>query len=177
MEDTTNIVSCTYEGHADQILAILNDAIIHSTALYDYRPRTMETMRPWFEAKTQGGFPVLGAVNGKGVLRGFASYGTFRSFPAYKYTVEHSVYVHKDHRGHGVGRLLLARLIETARAQDKHVLIGAIDRSNRASIALHTALGFFHAGTLREVGFKFGEWLDLDFYQLVLSTPDEPEDG
>jgi len=177
VEDTTTLVNCTYEAHADQILAILNDSIVHSTALYDYRPRTMDTMRAWFDVKSQGNFPVLGAVNAKGVLRGFASYGVFRNFPAYKYTVEHSVYVHKDHRGHGVGRILLKQLIQAARAQDKHVLIGAIDRANRPSLALHTSLGFTHAGTLREVGFKFGEWLDLDFYQLILSTPDEPQDG
>jgi phosphinothricin acetyltransferase len=91
--------------------------------------------------------------------------------------VEHSVYVHKDHRGKGVGRALLGHLIEHARSQQYHVLIGGIDVANAASIALHRTLGFTHAGTIRQAGFKFGRWLDLDFYQLVLDTPAHPEDG
>ena len=96
------LVTCTHQAHAAAILDILNEAIATSTALYDYRPRTAESMIAWFRGKELGGFPVIGAVGASGELFGFASYGTFRAWPAYKYTVEHSVYVHKQHRGMGI---------------------------------------------------------------------------
>lgn len=172
-----NFVSCTYERHAAAILAIFNDAILHSTALYDYHPRTPESMTGWFQARQAGDFPVIGVESAAGDLMGFASYGTFRAFPAYKYSVEHSVYVHKNHRGKGVGLALLGKLIEAARAQDLHVMVGAIDAENDTSIALHRKLGFAHAGTIRQAGFKFGRWLDLAYYQLILATPMMPVDG
>ena len=107
----------------------------------------------------------------------FASYGTFRAFPAFKYSVEHSIYVHRDHRGKGLGRKMLEELVEAARQRQVHILVGAIDAANDASIALHAALGFEHAGTIRQAGFKFGRWLDLAFYQLTLETPLQPVDG
>ncbi len=171
-----NIVHCRPEAHGDAILDILNEAIANSTALYDYKPRSAASMQGWFQAKEAGHYPVLGAVDAAGKLLGFSSYGIFRAWPAYKYSVEHSVYVHKDHRGKGVGRALLGNLIEYARSQQYHLLVGGIDVANAASIALHRAMGFSHAGTIRQAGFKFGRWLDLDFYQLVLDTPAHPED-
>jgi phosphinothricin acetyltransferase len=172
-----NIVDCTFERHADAILAIFNDAILTSTALYDYKARTSQNMVSWFEAKRAGGFPVIGVEDGDGELMGFGSYGTFRAFPAYKYTVEHSVYVHRDHRGKGLGRVLMEALIDAARRNDLHAMIGGIDAANAGSIALHEQLGFKHYGTLPQVGFKFGRWLDLAFYQLLLETPSHPIDG
>jgi L-amino acid N-acyltransferase len=171
------IVDCTEAEHATAILEILNDAIANSTALYDYRPRTAADMQSWFEGKRARSFPVLGAVDERGALLGFASYGTFRNWPAYKYTVEHSVYVHAQQRGHGLGRLLLQHVIERARQQEYHALIGGIDAGNAVSVALHQSLGFEHCGTVREAGFKFGRWLDLAFYQLLLETPRRPVDG
>jgi len=171
-----SIVPCD-ESYSGQILSILNEAILNSTALYDYKPRTMESMATWFAAKRQGNYPVIGAVSEHGELMGFASYGVFRAWPAYKYSVEHSVYVAALHRGKGIGKRLLQQLIEEARKQDYHVLIGAIDAKNSVSISLHQSLGFQHAGTVRQVGFKFGQWLDLDLYQLVLNTPATPVDG
>jgi len=162
---------------AQQILAIFNDSILHSTALYDYKPRTLDSMELWFEIKRKGNFPVIGIVTESGELLGFASYGTFRAWPAYKYSVEHSVYVAAEHRGKGLGRRLLEQLIQEAGAQDYHALIGGIDSQNAASIQLHRRFGFEHAGTLRQVGFKFGRWLDLDFYQLLLATPQQPAEG
>ncbi len=170
-------VECTLEQHGAAILAILNEAILNSTALYDYRPRTMENMSSWFAAKRAGNFPVIGLEDEAGTLLGFASYGSFRAFPAYKYTVEHSVYVHPRQRGRGLGRELLRSLIERARAQEVHVLVGGIDAANTASIALHTQLGFTPCGVVRQAGFKFGRWLDLAFYQLILDTPAQPVDG
>lgn len=170
-------IPCTHATHAAAILDILNEAIVTSTALYDYRPRASESMVGWFKAKQAGGFPVIGAESPGGELMGFASYGTFRAWPAYKYSVEHSVYVHKDHRGKGLGLALMQQLITAARAQQYHVMIGGIDQSNAASVALHEKLGFTHAGTIRQAGFKFGRWLDLAFYQLILDTPLDPIDG
>lgn len=172
-----DIVSCTHERHAAAILDILNDAIVNSTALYDYQPRLLESMTGWFKAKETSRYPVIGIEDEAGRLLGFATYGTFRNWPAYKYTVEHSVYVHKDHRGHGIGSALMERLITLAEKQDYHVMIGGIDQSNRASVGLHGKLGFEHAGTVRHAGFKFGRWLDLAFYQLILNTPEQPADG
>lgn len=171
------LVDCSDERHAPAILDILNEAIVNSTALYDYKPRAMDNMNTWFAAKRAGNFPVIGLEDEAGTLLGFASYGTFRAFPAYKYTVEHSVYVHHAQRGRGLGRQLLQALIARARAQDVHVLVGGIDAANRASIALHTQLGFAPCGVVRQAGFKFGRWLDLAFYQLILDTPAQPVDG
>ena len=171
------IVQCEPERHAGQILAIFNEAIVNSTALYDYKPRTIEMMANWFEAKAKGRYPVIGVEGDTGELMGFASYGPFRAWPAYKYSVEHSVYVDARFRGQGIGRLLLEQVIKAARDQDYHLLVGGIDAANQASIALHEKLGFRHCGTIQQVGFKFGRWLDLSFYQLTLTTPLRPVDG
>jgi len=171
------IVTCSYERHASAILAILNEAIVSSTALYDYEPRSAQSMCRWFEAKAAGNFPVIGVESVAGELMGFASYGVFRAWPAYKYSVEHSVYVHSLHRGKGLGGTLMRELIVAAREQGYHTLIGAIDSDNRDSIAFHEKLGFSHGGTIRQAGFKFGRWLDVAFYQLLLDTPAIPLDG
>ncbi len=170
-------VTCTLSTHGAAILEILNEQILTSTTVYEYQPRTADSMAAWFKAKAARAFPVLGAEDESGTLMGFASYGVFRERPAYKYTVEHSVYVHKDHRGKGLGIALMKKLIDAAREQDLHVMVGGIDATNTASIVLHEKLGFVHAGTIREAGFKFGGWLDLAFYQLTLQTPLRPVEG
>ena len=136
------IISCSYQKHADEILDIFNDAILNSAALYEYKPRTPESMISWFRAKQEGNFPVIGLEDETGGLLGFGSSGTFRAWPAYRYSVEHSVYVCKDQRGKGLGRLLMSNIIQNARVQGYHVLIGGIDESNMASICMHTKLGF-----------------------------------
>ena len=170
------LVDCSEARHAAAILDLLNDAIVHSTAVYDYRPRPPSAMGPWFAAKREHGFPVLGLEDEAGQLLGFASYGGFRAWPAYHYTVEHSIYVHRDHRGQGHARRLLSALIEAARERDRHVLIGAIDAGNAASLALHRSLGFETCGTIRHAGYKFGRWLDLVFVQKLLDTPHAPRE-
>jgi len=170
------LINCS-EEYAPQILEIFNDAILNSTALYDYTPWTMETMRIWFETKRLHNFPVIGIVNSDGKLMGFGSYGQFRIRPAYKYTIENSLYVHRDFRGQGLGKILLAELIERAKLQQFHCIIGVIDAENAVSIALHQSFGFKNIGTFKEVGYKFGKWLDASFMQLTLQTPEIPTEG
>jgi len=165
------------EKHLPEILNILNDAIINSTALYDYKPRTMENMKTWYDAKIKGNYPVIGLFDTSDHLLGFGSYGSFRGWPAYKYTIEHSIYLRADRRGEGLGKVLLKEIIESAAKQDYHVLVGGIDATNAVSIRLHESLGFVYSGTIKHAGFKFGRWLDLAFYQLILKTPEEPIDG
>lgn len=171
------ILPCKYESSADQILEILNEAILYSTALYDYKPRDPSSMVAWFQAKDSASYPVVGAFDDYGRLLGFATYGAFRNWPAYKYSVEHSVYVRQECRGVGIGSSLMRRLIEEAKCQNYHTMVGGIDASNLVSLALHSKLGFQYVGTIKQVGFKFGAWLDLSFYQLILETPAEPVDG
>ena len=171
-----NLIRCD-QAHAGPILDIFNDAILNSTALYEYKPRTPEIMAAWFETKKRGNFPVIGLVDEADELAGFGSYGTFRAFPAYKYTVEHSVYVAAKFRGRGAGKILLREVVRLAGEQNYHSLIGVIDSQNAVSIKLHQGLGFQHAGTIKQCGFKFGRWLDADFYQLLLEGPRNPSDG
>jgi phosphinothricin acetyltransferase len=172
-----HIIDCNYDAHATEILGILNEAILNSTALYDYKARPPESMVTWFQAKQSGSYPVIGAVTEEDKLMGFASYGGFRNWPAYKYTVEHAVYIHSQYRGKGIGTALMLRLNEEAKRQQYHVMVGCIDAANEASIKMHEKLGFSHSGTIKQVGFKFGRWLDLAFYQLVLATPVKANDG
>lgn len=171
------LIVCDPPRHGASIAAILNDAIATTTALYEYSPRTSDDMSRWFRTKEAGQFPVVVAVDDSDAVLGFATYGAFRAYPAYKYTVEHSVYVHRDHRGLGIGRALLRDIIARAACQQYHVMIGVIDAGNASSIALHEREGFDRAGVIRQVGYKFGRWLDAAFYQLILATPTDPVDG
>jgi len=168
-------IYCNQE-YSEQILEIFNDAILNSTALYDYKPRNMESMVNWFGVKQKNDFPVIGIVDDENKLLGFASYGTFRAWPAYKYSVEHSLYIHKDHRGKGLGKILLAEIIKNAIQQNYHCLIAGIDSSNEVSKKLHQSFGFEFSGRIKHAGYKFSNWLDLDFYQLILGTPPEPNE-
>ena len=171
------LIACEPARHSAPILEIFNEAIANSTALYDYKPRAPEAMVGWFEAKNKGRYPVIGLEDASGTLVGFGSYGPFRAWPAYKYTVEHSIYIDTRFRGQGHGRTLLEALIASATQQDYHVMVGGIDASNAVSIKLHESLGFTHSGTVKQAGFKFGRWLDLAFYQRILATPAAPVDG
>jgi L-amino acid N-acyltransferase len=171
------LITCEAERHSRAILDIFNEAIANSTALYDYKPRAPESMVGWFEAKNKGRYPVIGIEDAAGTLVGFGSYGAFRAWPAYKYTVEHSIYIDTRFRGQGHGRVLLEALVAAATRQDHHVMVGGIDASNAVSIRLHESLGFTHCGTVKQAGFKFGRWLDLAFYQRILATPAAPVDG
>jgi L-amino acid N-acyltransferase len=169
-------IPCTPERHSSAIRDITNEAILNSTANWAYEPRTTEYMAGWFAAKARKNLPVIGVEDDGGTLMGFATYGPFREHAGYKYSVEHSVYVDARFRGRGVGKLLLRELIAAAAAQDYHMLIGAIDATNPASIALHRSFGFTHCASIKQAGFKFGRWLDVEFYQLLLKTPANPTD-
>lgn len=172
---TISVKPCN-EQQLPEILDIFNDAILYSTALYDYKTRDMKTMMNWYADKTEHNYPIVGAFDENNVLLGFSTYGMFRVRPAYKYTVEHSVYVRKDKRGLGLGKILLQEIIKKAQEQNFHVLVGVIDAANEVSIKLHENEGFQLNGIIKEVGFKFGEWLDAAFYQLILKTPENPVD-
>ena len=163
------LIDCRFEDHGDSVLEIFNDAILNTTALYEYEPRSKATIERWFSDKAENDFPVIGAINETDSLMGFASYGRFRPFPAFNTTIEHSIYIHQDFRGIGLGKLLLTRLIERAREQGYHSMMAAIDAENNPSIRLHKELGFQQKGLLPEVGFKFERWLTLALYQKILS--------
>lgn len=149
------------------ILDIVNHAILHTTANYSYEPQTLEIQRQWMLDKQLHGFPVIVALC-EGKVVGYGAYGTFREKIGYQYTVEHSVYVAENHYGKGIGKLLLSELLRLARAQNVHVMIGAIDAANAESIGFHKKFGFTECGVIHQAGFKFGKWLDLLFMQLTL---------
>ena len=155
------------ERDGDAILAIVNDAILNTTAWYEYEPWGAARLTSWFEAKRAGRWPLL-VAEAAGEALGFASFGPFRDRPAYARTVEHSVYVAATARGRGIGRLLLDSVIAEARARELHAMIGGIDAANEGSLAFHRAAGFVEAGRMREVGWKFDRWLDLIFMQKLL---------
>jgi len=146
------------------ILAIYNEVILNSTAVYAEDPVDLADRRAWFDARDRAGHPVLVAVE-DGVAVGFGSFGAWRPWPCYAATVEHSVHIRADRRGRGIGRAVVAALIERAAAAGKHVILGGIDADNAASIGLHRSLGFEEAALHREVGRKFGRWLDLVIMQ------------
>lgn len=150
------------------VLEIYNDAIINTTAVYIYKPQTLEERISWFQAKNEGNYPVF-IFEEDGQVAGFATYGPFRSYPAYKYTIEHSVYVHKDHYKKGIATKLMAVLIEEAAKAGYVTMVAGIDSGNGGSIKMHEKLGFSYSGTIKKAGYKFGQWLDLAYYQLELN--------
>jgi phosphinothricin acetyltransferase len=155
------------ERDLTSILAIYNDAVLTTTAVYDYRPRTGEDQAAWFKAKLDQRLPVL-VADANGAVVGFASYGPFRPWPAYLYSVENSLYVAADWRGRGIGSLLLPAILRHAAESGLHTMIAGIDAANEASLRLHTKFGFEPVARFREVGWKFERWLDLTFLQRML---------
>lgn len=150
-----------------KILEIVNHAILHTTSNYLYETLSFETQLQWFHDKQAKNFPVIVADLDDTAI-GFGTYGTFREKIGYQFTVEHSVYVAPELTGHGIGSKLLNELIALAKSQNYHVMVGGIDADNKDSIAFHKRFGFVENGVLKEVGFKFGKWLDLQFMQLIL---------
>jgi len=149
------------------MLAIYNEVIRNTTAVYSDVEVTLANREAWFDAKVEQGFPVLVACDASAVV-GFGTFGEFRAWPCYRYSVEHSVHVRADRRGRGIGRALVLALLEAAASLQKHAMIAGIDAENAVSIGLHESLGFSVVGHFREVGFKFGRWLDLKFLQRLI---------
>lgn len=149
------------------ILEIYNHAIQNTTAVYTYDASTLSERQQWLAAKQLDNIPVYVYVKEEKVV-GFATYGSFRNWPAYQYTVEHSVYVHPDYHRMGIASYLLERIEETLKANGYQTVIAGIDASNQGSRLLHERRGFEHVGTLNKVGYKFDQWLDLAFYQKQL---------
>lgn len=161
------------EKDLSDILEIYNDAILNTTAVYTYKACTLDDRKSWYEEKKRNGYPLLVfEQNDKTVA--FATFGAFRAWPAYKYTIEHSVYVHPSYRGQGIAVKLMKELIRIANEREYATLIAGIDATNYGSIKMHEKMGFKLSGLIKKAGFKFGKWLDLAFYQLDLSGPEKP---
>ncbi len=156
-----------------QILAIYNEVIRNSTAVYSEEEFTPARGAAWFDSKAANAFPLIVARDASGIA-GFGTFGEFRAWPCYRQTVEHSVHVRADRRGQGLGRALVVELLARAAAGGKHVMIAGIDADNAVSIGLHRSLGFTNVGHFHEVGFKFGRWLDLIFMECILSPTPTP---
>jgi L-amino acid N-acyltransferase YncA len=165
------------EADLPEILEIYHHVILNTTAVYQYVPQTLEMRKAWYDAKVKDGQPLFVAEE-EGRVVGLSTYGPFRNWAAYKYTVENSVYVAEGHRGRGIARSLMQPLIEEARRQGYHAIIASIDATNDASIRLHLSFGFGEVAHFRQVGYKFGRWLDLKFLELLLpDCPAQPVDG
>jgi len=149
------------------ITEVTNHAIINTTAIWTVAPVTEQMRGAWMQDRLARGFPVLIAEY-SGAPIGFGSYGDFRPHEGYRHSVEHSLYVSHHARGQGAGKALLNALVDHARQNDKHVIVGCIDASNEVSIALHAGAGFEQTGMMPQVGRKFDRWLDLLIMQKML---------
>jgi phosphinothricin acetyltransferase len=151
---------------AEAIRAIYNVEVLEDTATFDLVPRTLDEQREWLTARS-GAHAVVVADDG-GEVVGFGSLSPWRDRPAYKTTVEDSVYVHRARQGEGIGKLLLTELVSVATNHGFHAVLGRIVAGHDASIALHRALDFEQVGVEREVGRKFGRWLDVVLMERLL---------
>ena len=168
MDAIAVVIRDAVEADLPVILEIYNDVLLTTTAIYSEEPHTIEMRQAWFNERKSSGFPVIVAEQDNEIA-GFATYGNFRIWPCYRFTVEHSVYVHRDKRGQGISKILLAEIITHAKAAGKHALIAVIDSENEVSLQLHQKFGFVQVARFKEVGFKFGRWLDLIFLELILN--------
>jgi L-amino acid N-acyltransferase YncA len=163
----TTIIRPATEADLGAILAIYNDAVAKTTAIWNDQPVDLANRRAWFYARASQSFPILVAEEDSAVV-GYGSFGDFRPFEGYRFTVEHSVYVAEGVRRRGIASSLLAALEERARALGKHVMVAGIAADNEPSLRLHARFDFVETGRMPEVGFKFGRWLDLVLMQKAL---------
>lgn len=150
------------------LLAIYNDIILNTTAVWQEEIHSLKMRQDWFNEKQVKEHPIFVAEENRQVI-GFSTYGVFRASFGYRFTVENSVYVSNSCRGKGVASLLMAPLINAAKNAGVHVIVAGIEAGNIASIALHKKFGFTEAAHFKQVGYKFGKWLDLKFLQLLLT--------
>jgi phosphinothricin acetyltransferase len=151
------------------LMAIYNHAVVHTTAIWNDAVADLDNRRAWYEARRKVGYPVL-VAEVDGTVAGYGSFGDFRAFEGYRFSVEHSVYVAEAMRRRGVASRLLEALVDEARRLGKHVMIAGVAADNDASIRLHLRHGFVETGRMPEVGIKFGRWLDLVFLQKTLAA-------
>lgn len=148
------------------MLDIYNDAIENSTATFDIEKKSLDERKEWF-AKYGGRYPLLVAKT-EGAVVGYGSLSRYKDRAAYDLTVELSIYISPDHQGQGIGKQLMEKLIERSIESGFHTIISGVTGGNEVSIKLHEKFGFQHVGHLSEMGWKFDQWLDVHFYQLIL---------
>ncbi len=154
------------------IQSIYADHVRHGTATFELDPPDLAEMTSRFVSLREGGFPYLVATDADGRVIGYGYAGPYRARPAYRFTVEDSIYLAPEHCGKGIGRLLLERLLaESAEAGFRQMVAVIGDSVNIASIRVHRAAGFAHVGTFRNVGYKFNRWLDTVMMQRELTPP------
>ena len=151
-----------------QVLEIYNEAVLNTTATYDYEPRTLEHRIAWFENHANQNYPVFVAIDGEGQVVGWSALNCYHDRSGYRFTSENSIYVAAHCRGRGVGKFLMPPLIEAARKRGLHAILAAIDASNEPSIRLHAQFGFEKVAHFKQVGYKFGRWLDVVYMELLL---------
>lgn len=152
---------------AAPIADIYNNEVLTSTVTFDLEPRTLDEQRTWLATRS-GAYAAIVAVDGDDAVVGFASLSPYKDRAAYSTSVENSVYVHPGHQGRGIGKLLLGELLDTARSHGFHAVFARVVGGHDASIRLHEAFGFETVGVEREVGRKFGHWLDIVLMQRLL---------
>ena len=158
------------EDDLPAMLEIYNDIIVNTTAVWHSEPHTLQMRTEWFHQRKEQGFPIFVAFE-KEKLLGFSTIGPFRPWHGYRFTVENSIYVAADSRGKGVANVLMPPLIDAAIELKLHAIVAGIEASNDASIKLHNKFGFIEVAHFKEVGFKFGRWMDLKFLELIIDTP------
>jgi phosphinothricin acetyltransferase len=153
------------------ILGIYNDAVLTTTATYDYEPRSLAHRQAWFDDHQKIGFPIFVALGSDGRIVGWSALNRYHDRMGYRFTAENSIYIAADFRGQGIGRRLLEPLIESAKKIGVHAIIAAIDGANEASLRLHARYGFEKVGHFKRVGYKFDRWLDVVYLELLLPEP------
>lgn len=156
--------------HADlpALLEIYNWAVLNTTASAAYEPESLETRTAWFDTHARDGYPVFVAEDDVGRVVGWSSLSKYKERIGYRFTAEDSIYLAPEAQGHGIGKLLLAPLIEAARELKLHAIVGGLSADNVASLKLHAHFGFVEVARFREVVFKFGTWLDVVYMELLL---------
>ena len=174
-KDVTIQIRSARDGDVAAITEIYNHAVRTTTAIWNERVVDVANRMEWLRAHEEADLPVLVAVAADGQVAGYATFGPWRAWDGYRHTVEHSVYVHKDRQRAGIGRALMVALLEEARQRGYHVMVAGIESGNAGSIHLHETLGFSVVGQCRQVGCKFGRWLDLTFMQIILDERASPD--
>ena len=158
-------------GDCPEILEIYNEAVLNTTASYDYEPRSLDHRLAWFDDHKKTGLPIFVAVSDRDQVVGWSALNRYHDRKGYRFTTENSIYIAPAYRGQGIGKLLLEPLIESAKKLRLHAIIAVIDAENQASIRLHERYHFEHVGRFKKVGYKFGRWLDVVYMELLLPEP------